>query len=114
MNLVLETLKEVVFKHNVLPSYREDIESFRREYSVLEAGFGISVSNKVHIILHHLAEFVELSGGKGLGEFSEQSLETVHSAFAKVWRLFWTKDIEAGRYMERFLKAVLYFNFLRI
>ena len=104
---VLERFQLVVnscFRYTVLPSYKDDIRKMRSAYRVLEEHFGISISNKLHIVFSHVETFLDLTG-KGLGEFGEQSLETSHSAFAKVWRLFWVKDTDSDRYLERYLKV---------
>ena len=114
---VLELFSKVVnscFSYTVLASYKKDLEKLEAAYSILTASFGATVSNKLHILFTHVAEYVEMSGGKGLGESSEQSLETSHYAFSKVWQMFWVKDTEHESYLDRYLKAVLYYNFLHV
>ena len=106
---VLELFSQVVnscFSYTVLASYRKDLEKLEAAYSIITASFGATVSNKLHILFTHVAEYVEMSGGKGLGESSEQSLETFHYAFSKVWQMFCVKDTEHESYLDRYLKVV--------
>ena len=54
------------------------------------AGNKISITVKVHIVEVHLVQFFERqkalgNGGKGLGFWSEQGVETSHSDFAHLW-----------------------------
>ena len=84
----------------------------RLEFEALHESFGLSLTPKVHLIFEHLVDFTKASGGKGLGEGSEQGLETSHSSFKKIWTNFWVKNKMSPMYLKQLKKAVLYYNFL--
>ena len=86
----LRAFKDVVeqcFKVNLDPDYKTSISNFKKQYLDLE----ISVTPKVHIVFQHIIEFLDLVNRdtedmpKGLGYFSEQAFESVHSDMAIQW-----------------------------
>ena len=61
-----------------------DVALMRCEFLSLQELNQMSKTPKLHIIFQHVPDYIRLSG-KGLGEGSEQGLESSHSAFKKVW-----------------------------
>ena len=75
------------FGNTLKEGYQETIEQFKAAYLSL----GISVTPKVHIVFQHVSEFLDIvnSGGEkssfGLGYFSEQAFEAMHSDIKGLW-----------------------------
>ena len=65
----------------------------RNSFDVIKERFLVPKTVKVHILLVHVKQFIELTG-KPLGEFSEQALEDSHSLFQEYWKRFLVKDID--------------------
>ena len=74
------------------PSYKDVCSKFSSIYRKLQEEFNLSMTNKIHIIVAHVAEFCELVG-RGLGEFSEQETENSHSAFDSLLDRYRVRDI---------------------
>ena len=56
------------FGNDLSPGFKRDISNFKKAYEKLN----IPMTNKVHILVAHVAEFCEKTG-RGLGYFSEQA-----------------------------------------
>ena len=72
----------------------------------------ISVTPKAHALFQHCAEFC-LEYGEGLGAFSEQSGETLHSDFLICWARY-KRDQSHPEYCKQLLAAVVSYNSLHI
>ena len=70
---------------------------------------GISVTPKVHAVMHHVDDFCEMTG-RGLGSWSEQTGESVHHDINETWKKFKINDVERPVYAEHLLKAVSMYN----
>ena len=88
------------FGEHLLPTFKEDIQQFQVAYTSL----WISVTPKVHAIFHHVSEFCQ-ARGVGLGRFSEQASESVHSDFAKTWQRYVVPHSHA-KFGQHLLQAV--------
>ena len=84
---------------------QEQIMDFRVAYLDL----GIEISTKVHILVDHVYDFC-IQKDKGLGYFSEQASEAVHSDFSKTWTHYLVSDIKNPNYLSQLYKAVLKYN----
>jgi hypothetical protein len=62
------------------PGYKAAITVFKQRYSELNT----SITPKVHAVIHHIIQFCE-PRGMGLGQWSEQASEAVHSDFNATW-----------------------------
>ena len=60
------------------PNYESYIIKFKEIYGDL----GISITPKVHILVHHVPEFIK-KHQRSLGWYSEQSIETIHYDFLR-------------------------------
>ena len=66
--------------------YIKTISSFTEAYTAIP---DISVTPKVHIIMHHLTEFFNIKGkDHGLSFYSEQAVEAVHYDFKNFWNKY--------------------------
>ena len=87
---ILDTLKSIVsgcFGSKLSQTYLQDIEQFRHEFELLrdEKGQLLKKTPKVQHLIIHVPQFCQ-KNGIGLGVFSEQVVESMHSAFDKVWK----------------------------
>ena len=91
------------------PFYKQILAKFTDSYKKLREQFGISITNKIHVICTHLEVFFNLVG-RGLGEFSEQETENAHSSFDSMLDRYRVKDIQSDVYHTQYFKAVMNFN----
>lgn len=85
-------------------NYKLIIQNFAASYLQL----GISVTPKVHAVFHHIMDFCEVHN-VGLGRFSEQSVEAVHSDFKTTWSRYKVAESNPA-YSSQLLKAVRDYN----
>ena len=97
-------VKESCFGMELLPSFKSDIQEFKRCYDLL----GINVINKVHVLVDHVPEFCERKQ-KALGYFTEQASEAVHCDFKTTWKYYQVSE-ENEKFPEKLLAAVLKYN----
>lgn len=71
------------FSMKLDPNFRQIIENFKRSYLDL----GISITPKVHAVFFHVPDFCAETQA-GLGFYSEQATESVHSDFKRVWEKY--------------------------
>lgn len=80
----LAKVKHACFGMKLSPDYSSKIDEFKRSY----LGLKITVTPVVHILFAHTSDFVNMCDeagerGRGLGCYSEQSFEAMHSKVAK-------------------------------
>ena len=68
---------------------------------------------KVHIVMHHLEQFVTATG-KPLGQFNEETVENKHHEFLKVYQSYKVNSRYSKMYKDNLLRCVLHFNSYRI
>ncbi|KAJ8672767.1 hypothetical protein QAD02_004027 [Eretmocerus hayati] len=99
--------REVVdscFSNSLDSKYVSYIKKFRCSFLDL----GISVTPKVHAVFNHVKYFCE-KVGRGLGFYSEQSVESVHADFKTTWNRYKFNNSNS-EYYEKFLSAVCQYN----
>ena len=105
------------FNDVVSSCYGSDLKSnYKRTIAKFRASFlklNISVTPKVHAVFYHIEEFCALKG-MGLGPFSEQTSESIHHEFTKLWENYLIKDLSHPLYAEHLLHAVQMFNSLNL
>ena len=74
---------------------------------------GCSVIRKAHHVFVHVKHFCE-SRGKGLGHFSEQTFERMHSRFNKFSRYRLPKENKSRGFSESLLKVTKELNVLQL
>ena len=107
-----ESFNKVVgecFGNHLAPEYEESIQEFASKFKNLK----ISVTPKIHAVIHHVKEFCDIKG-KGLGQYSEQTSESIHHDFNETWKNYFMKDCTREEYAERLLNAVRNYNGLHI
>ena len=80
---VLRKFKSVVDKGYGM-TLDENFLSAIEDFSTAYKRLGIRITPKVHAVMFHVSEFCE-THDKGLGFWSEQASESVHSDFEKIW-----------------------------
>ena len=88
-------------------NFRFAIENFRRDFLTLHQKFGISITNKIHIIIDHVEDYISKSG-KGLGNITDQTVEALHSALNKL--NYWIKDISSEKHGHKLYWGIRHFN----
>ena len=91
------------------PYFKNVLARFRDKFQLLSNNFGVSITNKIHIISIHVQQFCELTG-KGLGEYSEQETENAHTVFDDTWTRYKVKDCSSSFYHKQYFKATMDFN----
>ncbi len=86
--------------------FRETIDQFKPAYLALN----VTISPKNHVIFDHVTQFCE-EKKSGLGKFSEQASESVHSDFKKTWENVKVNSDSFGRLLNR---AILKYNILHL
>ena len=69
----------------------------------------ISVSPKIHAIFFHVDDYCELSQ-EGLGFASEQTSESVHYDFGKMWQRYKIGLMDHPDYSRNLLKCTIAYN----
>ena len=65
------------------------------------------------MIIHNLAEYIEMEG-MGMGLFSEQTGESLHSDLKKHWLCYQVKNKNAPSYAKNLYKAVVLYNSIHV
>ena len=112
----LENLKklEIICNKPILnEDFKDVIEELKLSWMILKNKFGITVPNKIHILIDHLPVYLE-KFSKTLYNLSDQTIESTHQEFAK--------RMEAGQYNiknyrsvihgKKLLRGVIHFNSL--
>ena len=82
-------------------------------WTKLKEKFGVSITNKSHIIFDHLEEFLS-KRNRPLGEYSEQVVEASHQKLKQIWEWYHVKDLESEKHGENLLKCINHFNSFNI
>ena len=89
--------------------YNIYIEKLDLSIQILCQDFNFPITNKIHIILKHVPEFIALEG-KSLGEFSEQVVESSHYCFEQTFEKYKVKDTGCEEFGANLLRSILDFN----
>ena len=90
-------------------NWAADIHAFEKSFLKLD----ISITPKVHAVIHHLPQWLEL--GKGpLGHHSEQATEACHYDFQHVLKNYAFNPLKLEQMAMQYLRAVLKYNSLHL
>ena len=93
------------------PNYEEVIDSFVYEWNLLTKHCGISKTLKIHIIEHHVKDYIRMTG-LPLGKRTDQTTEAAHQYLNK--RLlrsnYRVKDIESHVHGLKLYRCVSHMN----
>ena len=97
-------VRKSCFGQTCSASYKVDIENFAHAY--LNAKAPITV--KVHCTVVHVPQFLDMHPGKGLGVWSEQAVEHLHSDFESFYaRCKYFRNPDHPEFPNSFLKAII-------
>ena len=96
------------FGQDLQTDFKEKIAKFKTSYQKLD----MEVFPKIHIVFDHIGDFCDRHGP--LGPYAEQSFESVHYAFAEMWKTSYKRNMDDESYPGKLLDAVVQFNTLRI
>ncbi len=100
---------EATFGHRLSSNNEEAIGQFGVNFTRVMSQFQISMTTKVHILLHHVPHFIRLTG-MPLGPFSEHVVEEQHRRYKNFFYRYRINCPEHINYPGRFLNSVLHFN----
>ena len=86
------------------------LTNFRRAYETTE----LRLALKVHVLLEHSTDCLKFLGNAGLGLYSEQAGEAIHSEFLKFWKKYKVKFLSALCYPKRLKRATVESSFLHL
>ena len=87
---------------------RKESKKFSQTYQKLE---NMSITPKIHIVQHHVIDFLKRKGEEyGLGWWSEQAFEAVHSDMKKEWDKVKICDKNHPDFPQRLLDFVVRYN----
>ena len=93
------------------PNYEEVIDIFVKEWNLLHKLCGMSKTLKIHIIEHHVKDYIRMAG-LPLGKRTDQTTEAAHQYLNK--RLlrsnYRVKDIESHAHGLKLYRCVLHMN----
>ena len=89
----------------------EVIEAFSDAYQILTEKFNVSVTNKVHVIIDHLSDYLG-SNKATLRKTTDQTIECTHSKLDQYLkeRNYFRKNLNGKAFGERLLKGILAWN----
>ena len=87
------------------PNWRTCITTFQEDYMACK----ISITPKAHILFGHVIKFID-DHKCGLGVYSEQSFETIHTELDAWWDRHKIKDKNNPKFGDKLLKTVKEFN----
>ena len=105
---LLNEVRNQCFGQKLHPEFEKTVKLFEKKYKELN----ISITPKAHILFQHCIEFCH-KNGEGLGAFSEQSGETLHSDFLVCWNRY-KREQSHSDYCKQLLAAVVSYNSLHI
>ena len=102
----------MVLGNDVKSAVKKFKESYHRHQDEFHGGKKVT-GTKVHIVMHHLEQFVTATG-KPLGQFNEETVENMHHEFLKVYQSYKVNSRDSKMYKDNLLRCVLHFNSYRI
>ena len=107
---VLEAFNDVrksCFGQTCDPKFKEYIAVFAYAYVDLK----ISITPKVHCVIVHIPQFLALHPGKGLGFFSEQATEHLHSDLETFYsKCKYRRNLSDPEFPPSFLKMIIAYD----
>ena len=102
-------VKDACFGQELHEEYIDFIKHFSSVYRSLN---NMTITPKIHIVEHHLVDFFEQMGetGHGLGWYSEQSFEAMHSDMKEEWNRVKISDPNHPDFGKRLFDFVVAYN----
>ena len=92
------------------PQWRAKIHQLRHCITKLHTDYGMNISPKLHILIVHVEEWVDMHG-RSLGKEGEQHGESVHHHWRRLLETVGhPKVLESPAYINVIMKCLLIFN----
>ena len=110
----LEAVKQFIYtccSKEVREGWGDAIEDVSKTWSFLHEHYNIQIPNKVHIIMDHVGDYIEMTG-KSLGRVSDQIVECAHSALHRRLSIsnYWVKNKETDVHGIKLFRGIVHFN----
>ena len=99
----LDRVVHGVFSDDLDSNYKDLLLEFELAYRDL--GFE-TIQPKAHILARHVGQYVQATG-RGLGLFSEQTMEASHALFSQYWSKYSIRDPKHPNYSSNLIKSTL-------
>ncbi len=100
---------EAAFVHVPSSIYEEVNSQFGVAFTTFMSTFHIAMTPKVHIVLHHIPQFIRMTQ-MPLGLFSEEVVEEQHKRVLKVYKHYGVNCTYNSNVLNRFLNSVIHYN----
>ena len=109
--VAFKAVARAVFTSNQLTiNWRESLHTLKSRLLSLHHGFGMSITPKLHVLMMHVEQWVDIFG-RPLGMEGEQAGEAVHHIWKRLLgNLGLPKVKESTAFVEVVFKALLMFN----
>lgn len=110
-----KTMNKIVknsFSHKV--KNKQDLQKSINDIKLQLKSIDVTETLKIHVLISHVIECLEFLFEYGLGVWSEQAGESVHSEFLKFWSRYKINDIESEGYLDNLFDAVVEFSLRHI
>lgn len=92
-----------------------DMARLRKALDAVKLIDDLSETLKLHVLTDHVEQCLKfIKNNDGLGDYSEQSGESIHREFLKIWMKYKISDISHESYPKRLLSSVIEFSSLNI
>lgn len=98
-------VRKSCFGSKLLPDTLQNIAGFRTAYLDLS----INVTSAAHVIFDHVFQFCNFHDA-GLGKYSEQASESVHSDFRHLWEKCGKRSLIHSEYGQALLQTTIRYN----
>ena len=107
----LKNLDEAVSGHLLDPNFPDIIKRFSSNWIRLKKEFHVPITNKVHIIVSHLEDYLNLTN-RPLGKCSDQVIERIHQELHQrfTYSNYLMKDLTHPNFLVKFEKGLMHFN----
>ena len=75
---------------------------------------GLSETLKIHVVLKQIPEYLDPLNGHGFGLYSEQTGDSIHRVFLRIWNCYTINNIEHHDVRENLRKNVVEFSSFNI
>ncbi len=106
---LFEEVVEATFEPVLSPNNEEVISQFGVSFTTIMSTFHISMTPKVHIVLHHMLQFIRMTQ-MPLGLFSDEVVEEQHKRFLKCYKRYGVNCTYNSNFPNRFLNSVIHYN----
>ena len=107
----IKLLDELVNKSDLDENYDDVIATFSENYTILNIKFNVSITNKVHIVMDHLTEYLK-EKQTTLKKTTDQTIECTHSKLDKFLKEhgYFRKNDDSSSFGEKICEGLRAWN----